>query len=115
MHEMAIAEALLKQVLDVAGEHDADRVEELTVELGMMRQVVPEALELAFAVVSEGTLAQGAALKQIEKGITAQCRICQLKFPCDVGALQCPKCRQADVMVVAGGDIVLKSVVCQKE
>ena len=110
MHEMSIAEELVKQVVDVARENGGRSVGEVEVELGVFRQVVPEALEIAFAVVAEGTVAEGAVLKMTEKGIVGLCRVCQNRFEASLKTFQCPKCNEADVEIIEGDDIMLTSM-----
>jgi len=115
MHELAIATELVRQVVAIANEHRAACVEEIVVECGQMRQIVPEALELSFSVAAEGTVAQGARLCLIEEVIVAVCRQCQHQFTPQVGDFMCPQCGQADARIVAGDQIILKSVVCQTD
>lgn len=115
MHEMAIASALVDQVLRVAREHKADRVREVIVVCGVMRQVVPEALELAFEVLTEGTAAQGATLKIETQGLVARCRECGLQYEATVDNFGCPTCMAAAPELLRGQDIILQSVVCDVE
>jgi hydrogenase nickel incorporation protein HypA/HybF len=115
MHEMSIATQLLETVLAVAAENGAAGVEQVEVELGAMRLVVPEVLELAWQVAAEGTLAEGARLKMTDVPIQAKCRDCGRAFAAEIGNFLCPGCGQADVEIVAGDDIILKTVVCRDE
>ncbi len=112
MHEMSIATGMLQGVLKAAAEHGATRVEEVEVELGAMRLIVPEALEMAWEVLVEGTPAAGSRLKMTEVPIRAKCRECGRTYEAEVGSFACPTCGQADVEIVAGDDIILKSVIC---
>ncbi|MBN2375317.1 MAG: hydrogenase maturation nickel metallochaperone HypA [Sedimentisphaerales bacterium] len=112
MHEMTIAEALIKQVLNLAEQNNAEKVCEVEVSLGVMRLVVPEALDVAFAALAEGTIAQGAVLNQVEKPITARCRQCSVEYQPPLGDMQCPQCHQADFIIIDGDEIILKSLVC---
>ncbi len=113
MHEMSIASGILRCAVEAARRHGAERIEELVVEIGPMKQVVPEALRTAFEVISEGTPAEGAAMTVIETGIKATCRDCGLAFEPTIDNFLCPRCKQADVEITAGNDIVLKSVSCE--
>lgn len=99
--------------MEAAGQHGAERIQELVVEVGPMRQVVSEALRMAFEVISEGTPAEGAAMKVIETAIKATCRNCGWPFEPTIDNFLCPRCEQADVEITAGNDIVLKSVSCE--
>jgi hydrogenase nickel incorporation protein HypA/HybF len=112
MHELSIATEILRTVLSVAAEHGADRVEEVEVEVGAMRLVVPEALAEAFKLVVEGTPAEGARLKQVEVPLRGTCRHCSRVFEPRLDSFLCPGCGQAEVDILGGNDIILKSVVC---
>ena len=115
MHEMAIATELIRQVVAIADEHGATHVDEIVIECGQMRQIVPEALELSSSLAAEGTVAQGARLCLIEEKIVAVCRQCQHQFRPQVSDFVCPQCGQADARIVSGSQIILKSVVCQTD
>jgi len=113
MHEMSIALSLVEQLCRIAAEKHAVRITEVEVHCGVLRQVMPEALELAFSAVTEETVAAGATLKIIEEGLVARCRACGMEFATGIDDYSCPGCQQADVAFVAGHDIVLTAVVCE--
>jgi len=115
MHEMPIAVDIVDRAVEVAQQHHATRIDEVQVDIGVMRQVVPEALELAFSVASEGTLAEGAELRITEEEAVAVCRNCQCRFSPEIGRFVCPQCEQANVRIVAGSEIILKTIVCQAD
>jgi len=112
MHEMSIALALVEQLQRIAAEQRAVRIVEVEVRCGVLRQVVPEALQLAFSAASADTPAAGAVLRISEEDLVAKCRPCGTQFAARMDDYRCPTCRQADVELVGGQDIVLKSVVC---
>jgi hydrogenase nickel incorporation protein HypA/HybF len=104
---MTIATSLLEEVLALVRQHKARRVREIEVELGVMRLVVPESLETAFAVLSEGTVAEGARLKLTETPLRAVCNQCQKEYSARVDDFRCPACGQADVRITGGNDIIM--------
>lgn len=110
MHEMSIAEALLKQALGIAQKNKLKRIEALEIEVGELQLVVPEALELAFKALSMDTLADGAVLKQRVVPLKAQCRACGHRFAPKINRYLCPDCGQADAAIIAGQDILLKTI-----
>lgn len=110
MHEMSIAVEVVRRVIEAAREHRMTRVERVEVEVGVMRQVVPEALQLAFESAVEGTLAEGARLSVREERVVAVCRACECLFLPEVDTYVCPRCDQADARIVAGNDMILRSV-----
>ncbi len=115
MHEMSIAEGLIRTVLAAADECGARRVERVELETGQMRLVVPEAMRMAWEVISEGTIAADSELIVTEVPMEARCRKCGRQFAPQINDYLCPDCGQADVDIVAGDDIILKSVVCDVE
>lgn len=108
---MSIATDVLARLLEVAEEHHVTRVSRVEVEIGAMRQVVPEAMDVAFRAVAEGTVAEGAALVLVETPIRAECNACGCAFkPSVQRGFACPECSLADASIVAGDDIILKSI-----
>ncbi len=113
MHEMSIAAAIVEEATRIAGEHGVSRIEELEVQIGVIRQVVPEALEMAFAFASEGTPVEGAQLHVTEEQLVAVCNDCDCMFLPAIDNFLCPKCGRANARIVAGNHIVLQTVVFQ--
>ena len=116
MHEAAIATAIIDEAMAAAARHKATRICQIEVELGAMRQVVPEALYWAFEVASKDSPAEGAELKLTTEKTVALCRACDCRFEPDIEHLSflCPLCQRADVQIVAGNHITLKSLVCDQ-
>lgn len=116
MHEMSIAASMLDVVLQAAEQAGATRVEAVEVEVGALKQVVPEVLQMAWQAVRADTLADGAILRIEEIPARAECRQCGRRFEPDIAySFLCLHCNRADVRIVRGSDIVLKSVICQTE
>ena len=59
MHELAIAESLLEIVVEEARRHDLEKVHVIRLQIGVMANVVPEALTFSFEMVSQNTVACG--------------------------------------------------------
>jgi len=116
VHEMSIAVELVRQLEGVAVEHGVERIEALTVAVGVFRGVVPEALDMAFEAVAAGTCAEGARVTVEAVPAVAVCRQCGLRFEPEQHDFRCTRCHEADVDMVEGNDIILKSVTgTQKE
>ena len=115
MHELSIASQILDSVLAVAAEHKVKRVDEVSLSLGALRMVVPEALQMAWQAVTEGTVAAGAALKVTETPVKGRCRACGHAFAPPAYSFACPACGKADVKIEAGNEIVLTSMTCTND
>ena len=63
MHELSIAQSIVEMVCERAGEA---RVHRLTLVIGKLSAVMPDALRFCFDVCAEGTVLEGAALEIIE-------------------------------------------------
>lgn len=110
MHEMSIAEALIDQLEELAIEHGFKRVESVAVQAGALRGIVPEAMEMAFREISMGTCAEGAKLDLEVVPAVALCRSCGHRFAPAIDYYQCENCGLADVELVAGMDILLRTI-----
>ena len=86
----------------------------MEVAIGVLRQVVGESLEMAWQVVREGTPADGAELDIEEVPPSVRCRDCGRVFGPTLESFLCPGCGRADVDIVAGNDIILKSLTCDE-
>jgi hydrogenase nickel incorporation protein HypA/HybF len=107
---MAIAVELLGQLEALAAEHGVEAYEEIGVEAGALRGIVPEALDAAFSALAEGTCAEGATLALAIVPVLARCRACGGEFAPAVDSYLCPACGRADAEILAGDDIILKTV-----
>jgi hydrogenase nickel incorporation protein HypA/HybF len=112
MHEMSIAVELVRQLEALADEHGVASIDAVTVAAGVFRGVVPAALDMAFEAAAEGTRAEGAELTLETVSPVALCRACGHRFEPEQNDFRCTRCRQADVELVEGNDIILASVTC---
>ncbi len=110
MHELTLATALVERLLRIAAEHRATGVVSVEVRCGVLQQVEPEALRLAFDALVRETVAQGAALRIVSEPPAARCRACGRAFAPRLDDYVCPDCGRADAEVLAGRDVVLQSV-----
>ncbi|MBN2446368.1 MAG: hydrogenase maturation nickel metallochaperone HypA [Phycisphaerae bacterium] len=116
VHEMSIVSAMMNQLMTLAEQQQATRITAVELEVGRMQLVVPEALDMAWEALREGTVAAEATLTMTEVPVAANCRKCDERFEPDVDySFMCPRCLEADIEIVSGNDIVLKSVTFETE
>ena len=107
MHELSIADAILRIALAHAG---VRRIESIEVEVGHLRQVVPDALAFAFTLVSEGTEAEGAELVMEEVPAAGVCRVCGIESELPGFPLACEACGSLDVELVRGEELLVDAL-----
>ena len=110
MHEMALATSLIEKVLETAQAHGLGTVQSVELEVGELMLVVPEAMELAFEAVCDGTIATGAKLTFLDVPARARCRACGREYALAVDHYQCPRCGKAEAQIIAGRDLILKTL-----
>ena len=115
MHEMSIAISLIEQIEKQAFANNLMRVDEIEIETGMLRQVIPEVMQEAFKVASEETIANGAILNIIEVKPLVKCRQCKNEYEPTLNDFLCPQCKLADVDIIIGNEIILKSITGNNE
>ena len=110
MHEVSIVESLIDILKDTARENGLSKITRITLRIGQMRQIVPEAMKFAFEVVGKGTVAEGAEIIMNTVPTRAQCNRCAERFPVDDYCFLCPSCGGIDVAVVEGKELFIDSL-----
>ncbi|MGK7873138.1 MAG: hydrogenase maturation nickel metallochaperone HypA [Xenococcaceae cyanobacterium] len=110
MHEVSIMEQTLEIALENARNQGAQKIHRLKMRIGAMSGVVPEALEFAFDVVTQGTIAQGAKLEIETVPVICYCSHCHLEFQPPDLFYECPQCGQLSPQILAGREIELTSL-----
>jgi hydrogenase nickel incorporation protein HypA/HybF len=106
MKELAIARSIVEHVAEAAR---GQRVHRITLEIGKLSGVVPDAIALCFPEVARGTLAETARLDIREIGGRAYCETCESEFPIPNLLAICP-CGSLRFRPVAGEELTLKSI-----
>lgn len=111
MHEVALAEGILRIVEAAARRHGAARVATVTLSIGSLAHVEPRALAFCFEAVARGTAAEGAALAIEMVPGAAWCMPCGERVPLAKLGDACPRCGSYQVQVVGGEDMRVKDIV----
>src|SRR3954447_3714989 len=107
MHELSLAQA----VVAIATEHAAGRrVVKVELKVGHLRQVVPDALDFAFALVAEGTPVEGAELVMEEIPADVRCRACGAESRLEAFPAHCAPCGSLDVEVTGGDELLVEAL-----
>ncbi len=106
MHELAITDGIISGVCERL---PGQRVRRVTLEIGALTAVLPDAVRFCFDVCAQGTALEGAALDIVEIPARARCRGCAVEFPVRDNVLVCP-CGGVDLDVLSGHELLVRSV-----
>lgn len=107
MHEIGLAEAILEAVEKRAEGRPVSRAK---VRAGALLRVVEPSMDQAFQLVTEGTLAEGAAIDLVVTPARLACRSCGHDGTTLDPLAVCPSCGAGDVDVTGGDELVLESI-----
>jgi len=110
MHELSVAAALIEEVERAVRPQAGGRVLSVTVRVGTLSGVDPEALRLAFPVACEGTAVEGAELVIEDVAARAFCRSCRRDIQPAFPFFVCEECGGTDVEITTGRELTLQSV-----
>ena len=110
MHELSITRAILAIVLKKAQEANAVRITQIDLQIGRLAGIVPECVDLQFAVLSKGTIAEKAVLSCEMLPLMLKCRVCDVTYGGDDAVRPCPQCADTAVDIVSGYELSVQSM-----
>jgi hydrogenase nickel incorporation protein HypA/HybF len=85
-------------------------VSQVTVQIGHLRQVVPDALQFSWEVVSSATDLRDAALVIEQVPAVVECTTCGARTTLDLPILACGTCEAFDVKLLSGEELLVVSI-----
>lgn len=114
MHELSLAEEVIKIAEYEAGRNNAILVSEITVEAGIFSGVEIDAFRSALEMLAEGTVLAKAAIKiEIIKG-KGYCPACDREFEMDNRIDTCLVCNSFPTEIRRGYEFRVVSIVVEK-
>lgn len=110
MHEVGIIQSVLEIAESQARASGALRILEIKIRVGRMTGIVPEALEHAFAVLREGTIAAAARLDVEFVPGAFWCVTCAAEFDSDDLIGGCPTCHDPSFDMRRGRELDVVSL-----
>ena len=112
MHELSLMEGVRDLALLHAGNNDAVAITGITLRVGQLAGVEPEALALAFEVVMAGTIAAAAQLRIEPVAPLWGCAFCDADLlpQAGWGDKLCPSCGGSAIHLRAGAELELASL-----
>jgi hydrogenase nickel incorporation protein HypA/HybF len=110
MHEVSLLENAMELALGYAQQQGATQIHRLTLRVGELSGVIPEALQFAFDIVVQGTIAQKAQLSIETIPAICYCSTCRQDFQPTDWIYECPTCHQLSAKLLQGRDLELVSL-----
>lgn len=111
MHELS----LLENVRDILESHaqsqQFSKVTKVTLEIGRLSSVEPDALRFGFDVVMKGSLAENAELIISELAGLGICQQCGLEVGMETSYDPCSHCGSSSVKITQGSEMKIKDLV----
>jgi len=109
MHEASITEGLVKILLAEANRYEATSIKKVTIKVGKLQSVEPQALRFCFEMFVESTIAEGAELIIEHVAIVAHCKSCLHEFEVAKFQFRCPLCACNDIELIQGEELFIES------
>jgi hydrogenase nickel incorporation protein HypA/HybF len=110
VHEMGITAEVIQAVSEAAQRADAVRVNRVTVTIGELTAIMPDALQFAWEALTPGTVVEGAVLEVVQVPARSRCGECGTEFEHDQYDRLCPSCGNFMCEVIAGNELRIDDV-----
>jgi len=107
MHELSLCRSICRIGLRVC---DGRAVQQVTVDVGALRQVVPAALIQAWQFVTADTLLADSRLVVNDIPAVITCQVCGARTTLRQPFMVCGSCGSADVQVLSGREFLVRSI-----
>ena len=111
MHEMGIAEELVKIAMDAIPEDIVDpKVAILNLRIGKLASVVEHSLTFCIEIITKDTPLENVQLVIETVPVKIRCKVCKQEWEVDNPMFKCPNCEEGEVEMIAGREIDITSM-----
>jgi len=107
MHELSIMQSVIKICEENA---QGQWVKSVTLEVGELSGIIPDALEFCFESCTKGTLLDGATLIIDRISPRVKCNACGADFSISAYYDSCPQCGGSDMQILLGEELRVKEL-----
>jgi hydrogenase nickel incorporation protein HypA/HybF len=115
MHELSIAEELVRVIREELRVHPNARLKTALVRVGALRLIEPVTLECCFEAAAWDAPLAGARLRVEQVEASARCRNCHREFMVEHTWFECPQCGAIGAELLHGNELQLVSLEIEKE
>ena len=110
MHELSIAQSIVKLAEKQALDHNATEIEELELEIGTLAGVEIHSLEFALKSSVKGTILENTRIIRHDIQAEGRCGDCEQVVPVNSMFSPCPQCGSYAVKILKGKELSIKSI-----
>ena len=113
MHEMALCTEIVNEVQATAEEAGALKVNNISLIIGEMRDIIPDLFDGFFHYLTKGTIAEDCTVAFTTVPVSLVCHECGCRFPVDLHspeAVVCPTCGAQDYELATGNEFFIESI-----
>lgn len=110
MHELALTESIFRAALRAAQGGGAKRICAIRLRIGPYSDVVPAYVEKCFALLSRGSMAEGARIEVERAAARIRCAACKEESEAGRGVYVCPRCQSPRIRLLSGTECLLDSI-----
>jgi len=111
LHEISLLENVREILQEHAQKQNFKQVKKVTLAIGRLSCIEPDALRFGFDAVMQGSLAEGAELILSEVAGKGICKACGKESAIDTLYAPCQYCKHPFVDVIAGNDMQIKDLI----
>ena len=110
MHELSITKSILLTCERTAAQQNVTRIRKINLLLGKYSGVIPEYVDNCFALISPGTICDGASIIYHPQQIRIRCRSCGEEASPGDEIFTCPSCGSSSIEIIQGFDVYVESI-----
>lgn len=110
MHEMGVVSGILTASVETAARENATGINEIRIRVGVLTEIMQDALDFAFEALSPGTLAEGATLSVVWVEPRSKCLECGTIFTHGRFDVECPQCGSYFSQLLEGRELLIESL-----
>jgi hydrogenase nickel incorporation protein HypA/HybF len=107
VHELSLCDAIVGTTRQHA---DGQRVTQVTVRIGHLRQAVPDALQFGWQVLTDDTELKGCELVIEQVPAVVECQLCGAHTTLDMPILCCGTCESFETKLLSGEEFLMVSM-----
>ena len=110
MHELALAESLIKKIIEIAETEKISEITSVTLLIGTFSGVDKDALGLALPFTAEGTILEKTEFIYEDVKVKVKCDDCKKETFPEVPIIVCNECHSDNIEIIAGREFVIKEM-----